>query len=152
MLGQQFDFDLDFLRPPWPLHWNQWHWIAISKECEGRSTSMEPMGYWTWYMTMNFDLPLHFMIKLMNNGISGMGGVIDMVRKGCKPIQCWSHHVALNYDFHLEFPRSYFGVAISNLGNARTGWHVSQSDVRQTLRTWILTKVLTLDLQGQILK
>ena len=67
----------------------------------------------------DFECPLHpwhwpwiFKVKFWKCCISGMGGQIDMERKGFESTECWTHVVNFNvhlfHDLDLGFSRSNF--------------------------------------------
>ena len=75
----------------------------------------------------DFQCPPHtwpwlwiFKVKFWKCCISGMGGPIDMERKGCESIGCYIHFVTfnfdLNHDLDLGFSRSNFEKVISGMG------------------------------------
>ena len=67
------------------------------------------MVIWPW--------PKIFMVKFWKCSILGLGGPIDMERKGCESIGCYTHFVTFNFDSNhdldLEFSRSNFEKAVS---------------------------------------
>ena len=75
----------------------------------------------------DFQCPPHpwpwlwiFKVKFWKCCISGMGGPIDMERKGCEWIGCYTHFVTfnfdLNHDLELGFSRSNFEKVVSGMG------------------------------------
>ena len=74
----------------------------------------------------DFQCPPHgFKVKFWKCCISGMGGPIDMERKGCESTGCYTHFVTfncgLNHDLDLGFSRSNFEK--SYLRNGVADWH-----------------------------
>ena len=76
------------------------------------------MDIWPW--------PLIFKVKFWKCRISGMGGPIDMERKGCESIGCY-HIVTLNCDLTIDldpwFSRSNFENAVSQEWEGRLTWN-----------------------------
>ena len=104
---------------------------------------------WPW--------PLIFKVKILKSRNSGMGGPINMERKGYESIGRYAYFVTLSYDLDLGFSRSNFETAVSKEWEGRLTWNerdVSRQDVRPTLCLWTVTSpmTLTLDFQGQIFK
>ena len=108
---------------------------------------------WPW--------PCIFKVKFWKCCISGMGGSIDMERKGCETIGSYTHFVTLNFHLNhgidLGFSRSNFEKVVSQEWDGRLTWDerdVSRENVGPML--WLSTfpslMTLTLDFQGQILK
>ena len=108
---------------------------------------------WPW--------PLIFKVKFWKCCMSGMGGPIDMERKGCEPIGCKTHLVTLNYDLTHDldpwFSRSNFEKVITQERDAWSTWNerdVSRLNVGPMLWLSTLTSPMTwtLNFQRQILK
>ena len=103
---------------------------------------------WPW--------PSLFNDKFWNSCIAGMGGPIDMQRKGCESIGCYIYFVTLSYDLDLGFSRSNFENAVSQEWEDQFTWNQRGwvDRMLDSLWPWILTSpmTLTLDLQGQFLK
>ena len=100
---------------------------------------------WPW--------PLIFKVKSLKSRNSGMGGPINMERKGYESIGCYAYFVTLSYELDLGFSRLNFETAASKEWEGRLTWNkrdVSRQDVRPTLWLWIVTSpmTLTLDFQG----
>ena len=74
---------------------------------------------WPW--------PLIFKVKFWKCCISGMGGPIDMERKGCESIGCYTHIVTLNCDLTHDldpwFSRSNFENVVTQQWDARLTWN-----------------------------
>ena len=60
---------------------------------------------WPW--------PWIFKVKFWNSCIPGIGGPIDMERKGYESIECYTYFVTLSYDLDLGFSRSNFENSVS---------------------------------------
>ena len=64
--------------------------------------------------------PWIFKVKFLKCCISGMGGLIDIERKGYESIWCYIHFVTfnfdLNHDLDLGFSRSNFEKVVSGMG------------------------------------
>ena len=77
------------------------------------------MVIWPW--------PWIFKVKFWKCCISGMGGPIDMERKGCELIGCHTHFVTynfdLNHDLDLEFSTSKFEIAVSQESEGKLTWN-----------------------------
>ena len=73
---------------------------------------------WPW--------PWIFKVKFWKCCISGMGGPIDMERKGCESIGCYTHFVTLNFhlnhDLDLGFSRSNFEKVVSQEWDGPLKW------------------------------
>ena len=80
----------------------------------------------------DFEYPLHpwpwpwiFKVKFWKCCISGMGGQIDMERKGFELTECWTHVVTFNvhlfHDLDLGFSSQI--LKKSNLRNEMADWH-----------------------------
>ena len=71
----------------------------------------------------NLTLTLDFKVKFLKCCISGMGGPIDMERKGCELIGCYTHFVTFNFDLSHEidlgFSRSNFEKVVSQKWDGR---------------------------------
>ena len=74
-----------------------------------------PPHPWTW--------PWIFKVKFWKCCISGMGGTIDMERKGCESIGCYTHFVTPNFDFKLDL--GFQGQILKKLylRNGMANWH-----------------------------
>ena len=74
---------------------------------------------WPW--------PWIFKVKFWKCCISGMGGPIDMERKGCESIGCYTHFVTLNFhlnhDLDLGFSRSNFEKVVSQEWDGPLKWN-----------------------------
>ena len=75
----------------------------------------------------HLTLTLNFQVQIWKCFISGMGGPIDMERKGCESIGCYTHFVTfnfyLNHDLDLGFSRSNFENALSQEWEVRLTWN-----------------------------
>ena len=82
----------------------------------------------------DFECPLHpwlwpwiFKVKYWKCCISGMGGQIDMERKGFEATECWTHVVTFNvhlfHDLDLGFSRSNFEKVESQEWDGRLTWN-----------------------------
>ena len=60
-------------------------------------------------------------VKFWNNWIPGMGGPIEMERKGYESIGCYTYFVTLSYDLDLGFSRLNFKNAVSHEGGGGGG-------------------------------
>ena len=71
--------------------------------------------------------PWIFKVKFWKCCISGLGGPIDMERKGCELIGCYTHFVTfnfdLNHDLDLGFSRSNFEKVVSHEWDGRLTWN-----------------------------
>ena len=72
--------------------------------------------------------------------ISGIGGPIDMERRGCESTERWIHVVTFNFDLthdlDLEFSTSNFEIALSQEWEGRSTWNerdMSRWDVIPTM-------------------
>ena len=108
---------------------------VVSQEWDGRLTWDERM----WVDRMldpccGFQLSPHswpwpwiFKVKFWKCCISGMGGPIDMERKGCESIGCYTHFVTLNFhlnhDLDLGFSRSNFEKVVSQEWDGPLKWN-----------------------------
>ena len=106
---------------------------------------------WPW--------PLIFKVKFWKCCISGMGGPIDMERKGRESIGCETHIVTLNCDLTHDLDpwisRSNFEKGVTQQWDVRwNGRDVSQLNVGAMLWLSTLTSPMswTLNFQRQILK
>ena len=81
----------------------------------------------------DFECPLHpwpwpwiFKVKFCKCCISGMGGQMDMERKGFESTECWTHVVTFNvhlfHDLDLVFSRSNFEKVVSQEWDGRLTW------------------------------
>ena len=72
-------------------------------------------------------LTLNFQCQIWNSSIPGMGGPIDMERKGYESIGWYTFFVTLSCDFDLEFSRSNFENAVFQEWEGQLTWN--QRDV-----------------------
>ena len=82
----------------------------------------------------DFQCPLHpwpwpwiFKFKFWKCCISGMGGQIDMERKGFESTECWTHVITFNvhlfHDLDFGFSRSNFEKVVSQEWDGRLTWN-----------------------------
>ena len=89
-----------------------------------------PPHPWPW--------PSIFKVKFWKCSISGIGGPVDMERKGCESIGYYTHFVTSNFDLthdlDLEFSRSNFEKVISQEWDGRLTWN--ERDVQSVARVY----------------
>ena len=86
--------------------------------------------------------PWIFKVKFWKCCSSGMGGPIDMERKGCESIGCYTHFVTfnfdLNYDLDLGFPRWNIEIAVTQEWE---GWLTWNGRDVSWLWCWMLNEI-----------
>ena len=70
---------------------------------------------WPWHLI--------FKVKFWNSCIPGIGGPIDMERKGYEWIGCYTYFVTMSYDVDLGFSWSNFENAVSQEWEGRLTWN-----------------------------
>ena len=157
----------DFQRSPhsWP-----WPWIfKILKKSYLRNGMADwhgTKGMWVDGMLhplCDFQCPPHpwpwpwiFKVKFWKCCISGMGGQIDIERKGFESTECWTHVVTFNVhlfpDLDLGFSRSTFEKVVSQEWDDRLTWNERDVSRYVRLTLWLQTltspMTLTMDFQG----
>ena len=70
----------------------------------------ESVGYYTYYVTFNYDFDFGFWRSNKKKSTIGIKGWIDMELNGCESIGYWTQAVTLNFDLthDLGFSRSNF--------------------------------------------
>ena len=118
------------LRMKWPIDIER-------KECQStKGMSVHRMLDALCYLELlpqQWPWPWIFKVKFWNNHISGMGGLLDMERKGCESIGSWTHfgtfiYETSDYDLVLGFSRSNFETVLSP--EWKGWWHGMK-------RTWV---------------
>ena len=116
------DFQGQILKKSYLRNWMaDWHGIKgmwVDKMLEPCCDFQCPPHPWPW--------PWIFKVIFWKCCISGMGGPIDMERKGFESIGCYTHFVTfnfdLNHDLDLEFSRSNFEKVVSQEWDGRLTW------------------------------
>ena len=82
--------------------WSDWHGTKgmCVNWCKVWSTS------WPWPLTPPMTLTLDFQGQILENCISGIGGLVDMKEMGYESIRCWTHYITLTFDPH-PWPRPW---------------------------------------------
>ena len=80
---------------PFFMSWSDWHgtkviWIVTMSDPLYHLDLWPHPWHWPWI----------FKVKFWDSCVSGMGGPIDMEKKGYESIGCWTRYMTLTFDLH----------------------------------------------------